>query len=393
MANKGKYYFNSILEQIMLICTTGSVLQTVLLEMGLTPETTNQFMSVQSAVQVLAILVFSSWSDRVKKPIEGYGLNCFAFFPFLIFLFLYCRSWSGSPQLFVVLFLTAIIYSAGTGVSNVLSYKMPYKIMDMAEYNKVSATTGVLTGITALALSCGLTWLQGKFAFFSVMQSAFAIAALALLIRIFAISTLKPTHTLSEKKGESAQYHLFRYKPFTDFIIPNLIRGLSCGLIGMAVSVGYYTGHLDSHSAMLLTAITSLVTVLGCGIYAVIAGKISDRLILLAASVGVFLFMPLITAFSSTVNFLVFYGLAWFMVVFINYAVPVAVTRIADYNIMGRYSAGRMLLHTGGAMLAGFLCVPLFRLIGVQPTMFAFAGMQLASGICYYIYMKKNNIR
>ena len=393
MGNKGKYYFNSILEQFMLVFATGSVLQTVLLEMGLTPETTNQFTAVQSAVQILAILAFSMWSDRVKKPIKGYGANCFAFFPFLIFLFLCCRSWTGSSLLFALLFLTSIIYSKGTGVSNVLSYKMPYEIMDMAEYNKVSATTGVLTGITALALSCGLTWLQGKFSFLDLMQSAFAIAVFTLLVRIFVIFSLKPTHTTSEKKDKSTQCQLFKYKPFTYFIIPNLIRGLSCGLIGMAVSIGYYSGHLDSYSAMLLMVITSVVTILGCGIYAVIAGKIPERSILLAASVGVFCFMPLITAYSSTISFLTFYGLAWFMVVFINYAVPVAVTKIADYGTMGRYSAGRMLLHTAGAMLAGFLCVPLFRLIGVQPTMFIFAGMQLASGICYYIYMKKNNIR
>ena len=101
----------------------------------------------------------------------------------------------------------------------------------------------------------------------------------------------------------------------------------------------------------------------------------------------------MVTIFDSTVAFLAFYGIAWFMVVFINYAVPVAVTKIADYDTMGRYSAGRMLINNAGNMLAGFLCVPLFQLIGVQLTMFIFAGLQLVSGSCYYIYMKKNNIR
>ena len=52
-----------------------------------------------------------------------------------------------------------------------------------------------------------------------------------------------------------------------------------------------------------------------------------------------------------------------------------------------------VLINNAGNMLAGFLCVPLFRLMGVQLTMFLFAGLQLISGICYYIYMKKNNIR
>ncbi len=393
MGNKWKYYLSAILEQGMLAFAGGAVLQTVLLEMGLTSETTNQFTAVQTGVQVGAILIFSLWSDRVRNLIKSTGLCCLLFLPFLVFLYASCYTVGRWNVFMFLLFATAFIYNVAYGISGILGLKMPYQIMDMHDYNKVSALTGVVVGVSALVLSACLTWLQSSFNFIPLMRVAFAFAILTTVIRIFVTVSMKPTHNLTISKGPVRKFRLLKYKPFSFFIIPNLLRGLCGGLIGMAVSIGYYTGQLNSQSATLLAVITSLVTILGCGIYALLAGRVSERCILLISSIGVFVFMPLITFFSSSAAFLAFYGIAWFMVVFINYAVPVAVTKIADYDTMGRYSAGRMLLNNAGNMLSGFLCIPMFRLVGVQSTMFIFAGMQLISGICYYIYMKKNNIR
>ena len=75
MSNIAKYYISSVLEQIMLVFVSGAVLQTVLLEMGLSPEMTNQFTSIQTGVQVVAITIFSIWSDRVRDLIKTYGLS------------------------------------------------------------------------------------------------------------------------------------------------------------------------------------------------------------------------------------------------------------------------------------------------------------------------------
>ena len=393
MGNKAKYYISCVLDQFALVFASGAVLQTVLLEMGLSPEATNQFTGIQTGVQVAAITIFSIWSDRVRNLIRSYGLSCLLFLPLLVFLFLACSGAIGGHVFLILLYFSAIIYNIAYGVASIVGLKMPYQIFDMKEYGRVSGITGVVVGIAALILSGALTWLQTSFPYLLIIQVGMGAAIIVTLIRTYMLCSLKPIHRFEIKKGPVRKFNFFKYKPFSFFIIPNLLRGLSGGLLVMAVSIGYYTGHLDSQSASILAVITSLVTILGCGIYALMAGRITERVILLASSIGVFLFMPLVTLFDSTAAFLVFYGFAWFMVVFINYAVPVAVTKIADYDSMGRYSAGRMLINNAGNMLAGFLCVPMFRLIGVQPTMFLFAGLQLISGICYYIYMKKNNIR
>lgn len=393
MSNKAKFYISSILEQIMLVFASGAVLQTALLEMGLSPETTNQFTGIQTGVQVAAITIFSIWSDRVRNLIRNYGLSCLLFLPLLVFLFLACSDVISDHLFLAFLYLTAIIYNIAYGTAGIIGLKMPYQIFDMKDYGRVSGITGVVMGVTAMLLSGALTWLQTAFPYLRIIQVAMGVSIIVTLIRTLMLCSLKPVHSFEIKKGPVKKFNFFKYKPFSFFIMPNLLRGLSGGLLSVSVSIGYYTGQLNSQSASILAVITSLVTILGCGIYALIAGRITERMILLVSSIGVFLVMPLVTLFDSTAAFLAFYGIAWFMVVFINYAVPVAVTKIADYDTMGRYSAGRMLLNNAGHMLAGFLCVPMFRFAGVQFTMFLFAGLQLISGICYYIYMKKNNIR
>jgi hypothetical protein len=64
------------------------------------------------------------------------------------------------------------------------------------------------------------------------------------------------------------------------------------------------------------------------------------------------------------------------------------VTKIADYDIIGQYSAGRMLLNTLGTSIAGFVCIWLFDRIGVVATMAMSGGLQLFSGVGYYVYLK-----
>ena len=106
MSNKAKYYISSVLEQIMLVFVSGAVLQTVLLEMGLSPEMTNQFTSIQTGVQVVAITIFSIWSDRVRDLIKTYGLSSLLYLPLMLFLFLfYQQMLSLILRQFVVIFL------------------------------------------------------------------------------------------------------------------------------------------------------------------------------------------------------------------------------------------------------------------------------------------------
>lgn len=395
MGNKIRFYFTNVLWNLVFMVSGGAVLQTVLLEIGFGEEITNHFFAIMQIVQIGTILLFSFWSDRVKNVIKAYGLCHAGVIPLLAFLLILCAGRSQyNGTLYVLLLGVGTFFNIFYGVSTVIALKLPYLIMDMHDYARVSAFTGLLGGLVALGYSFLLSFLQFRFDFFRLMSGVYTLTFLLLIGCMVATLTLKKTHHIeTNKRGTAKQINFLTYKPFSSLIIPNVIRGFSSGILGMAVTVGYYVGSLNSQSASVLVVLGNLVTIFGCAVYSLIAGKVNERTIIFVSAAGVCIFMPMMTVFSTTATFLVFYSIACFFRVFVDYGIPVAVTRIANYENMGQYSAGRMLLNSLGTMLSGFLCVPMFRLLGVNTTMVISAVMQLITGIAYYTYMKKNNIR
>ena len=225
------------------------------------------------------------------------------------------------------------------------------------------------------------------------MQVIYWISLALLPIYIFLLHSYKENQPISSATtAKPEKFHFLTDKTFSVLIIPNLIRGFNLGIINMAVTIGYYAGYLDSQSASILVVISNLVVIGANAVYAWLAGKYSDKYTILISSIAVFIFMPMMFLLKTTTGYLLFYGISFFLVTIIGNAVPVAVTRIADFRTMGQYTAGRMVLNTLGSTLAGFACIPMFRLMGVLPSIIIAAAFQLLSGLAYYFYMQKNNI-
>lgn len=390
MSNKLKYYIATPLYALFFMFTSGAVLQTFLLEKGFSEENTNIYFSLIQILQIMTIMLFSAKADKIKRIVKATVKFHLLELPFIVFLAAFCFS-ASKPDIFIfiALALTTVLFNIGIGIHNVLSYKLPYKILDMKYYGVTLSVSGMLSGTLSFVFSVILSFLQNSFDYLSSMKLIFiaAIVIFSAYLRVTAsykendeekIATTRPTE----------KFNFLKFKPFSKLIAANILRGFCAGIIGMAVSIGYYNKCLDSSSAAVLVVITNVATILGCVFYSLISGKVRERNIILISSIAVFIFMPLMLINKDPLTFLIFYGIAYFFIILINYAVPVAVSRIASYEIAGQYNAGRMLLNTLGISIAGFFCIPLFRFIGVMPTMILSAGTQLISGIAYYFTLK-----
>lgn len=388
MNNSVKYYLHVVFGGIYNMVLTGSLLQTFMLENGYSEESTNIFFSVMNIIQVLSILALTGMASRVKKTrIWMRNLYLLAI-PFAITLALMCFIPIRGNAVTAVLYLFGMLFNVFTGVHGVLSYKLPYTIMDMKDYGKLMALSGSISGAICFGLSTLLSFCLGTFEYMSVMKISYIISVIIIIASMLVMSSFRE-NGLSEKTTSSAEKtNILKYKPFTYLIIPNLTRGFCLGMVTMAVTIGYYHKCIDSFSASVIVVITNAMTILGCLVYSKISGVIKDRRILLFSSIAVFIFMPLMVLRGKTIDYLVFYTIVYFFITIINYAVPVTVTKIADYDIIGQYSAGRMLLNTLGTSIAGLVCVWLFERIGVLVTITLSGGLQLLSGVGYYVYLK-----
>ncbi len=391
--NFKKYYLHGIFNGLINLLFVGSMIQTVLLESGYSENTVNIYTSIMQIIQILCIIIFSKKADKILNIKGTYAKSYLLQIPIIIFIVLFCF-FKENNTLFIMFVIASLGFNIALGIHNILSYKMPYKIMPMSLYGKAASLSGMFGGVVCLSFSFILLFLQKKFSFLSVMSITYIISFILPLLCCKTISSFEEknfdgNHTDSKS---SNKLNYFKYKPFSLLILPNLARGFCLGIITMAVTIGYYTKLLDTTSASYLIIITNAINISSPLVYSYISGKIDERKILLLSSIAVFIFMPLMLLGNRTTMFLLFYGIAFFFINMISYAVPVAVVKIADYNIMGQYTAGRMLLNTLGTSLAGFACIPMFKLFGPLISIIASAALQLFSGFSYYLYMKKNSI-
>ena len=394
MSNLIKFYLATIFWTTVNMFTSGTVVQTFMMENGFSEQLTNTIFSCGQIITLTVMLLTSPVIDKIHNVIKANMSTYLLYIPFILVLCAICFYGSIPLFLVVLLCLTVAGYSVGSGLHCSLSYKVPYAIMDIRNYGRVTSVSGILTGIMGLLLSLLLTWMQNTLGYRTAMTTIYLICLPLIIVVVLVSASMKalPNAPMPIKK-EAKSFNYLRFKPFTSLIAANFLRGFGTGILNVVVTIGYYCGCIDSNSATILVIISNLTTFLGCGLYSITTGKLSDKRIILISALFISLSVPFMLVGNNTLVFLITYAIATTFWTVINYAIPVAVVQIADYSIMGQYSAGRMLLHIAGSSLAGVAAIPMIKFLGPLPTMLLTAGTFLFCGISYYVYMKKNKLR
>jgi len=387
-SNYIKYYLQQIFYNCVVILINGSVIQTFLMEYGVSGERVAMYVSVLQIVQVAVMLGVSGVVENLKNIIKASAWLTFAkVILVLALLFFSVMNSINVNVAFYTIFAVSILTHMCFGVTNVLAYKLPYHIIDIHDYGKVTSISGIMIGICGSLFSALIMHCTKYYDYFRVMALIYSAGAVMMLISLLLGLSFKPM-PVNEKTDEKEKVNIFKYKPFVALSVPNILRGFCSGIFGVAAVVGYHYKILDSTSANALAVLLQISTVIGCFVYSLFSRKNKEGLIILLASIGTAICMPLMLFGYSGKVFLIVYLIGNFILNFINYAVPVAVTKIVEYRYMGQYSAWRMLFHTFGTAIGGASVTFMLNTFGGVPTMIIGGGCQLISGISYYAYMK-----
>ena len=388
MNNETKLHIQWILYSLIVFILNGTLLQTFLLENGLDEQAVTFSLSVLQIVQMLTIFLFSGIVDKMKRIKK---LSAFSFLlcvPINIyFICLAFNPGTDTPILFLVL---GTAFNVFLGLYNVITYKLPHCVIEIERYGIFTAYSNLFCCVISLFASLGIVVLQSFITYFAVMRLIYIISLVFTAMALIITLSMKENQPTVIEEAAKQRVNILKYKPFTALIIPNILRGFCFGILGMAPTIGYFTGDINSSSAATLVTVTTISTVVGSLVYTALATRVKEKHILVFSSILIFIFVSLMVVFKNTAAFITLFGLAYFFLHLINTAVPIVVVKIVDYNIIGQYSGWRMLLHTLGVSVSGFVCIPLFNLIGVFPTMVLSGAAQLVSGIAYYLYLTKN---
>ena len=371
---------------------TGSIIQSFMIESGISEQRVATFVSILQVVQAVIMIFCSGLIDNLKNVIKVSALLQLFTFPLFGVLVLFCYFNEVPVDLkYWTIMIVGIAVNMLISMCTILAYKLPFHIMDMKSYGKLIAFSGAAGGLCSMGLSLLMTFTLARWDYFTVMGMIFGVGGILTIVVSLYMLRLKEVGTLPPKNENAPKKNMLLYRPFYILLIPNLMRGIGYGIISLAVMIGYYYDILDSTTSSYLLVISNLASVAGnyfFGLFAKNEGKKEGKL-LLVSTTCMFLLFPFMLVGKNVWIFLGVYCLILFLRLFMDNAIPVMVFRIVDYDTVGQYSAWRMMVHTLGIAIAGFICIPMLELFGGVLTLTLTGAMLLICAIAYYVVEKQ----
>jgi predicted MFS family arabinose efflux permease len=298
------------------------------------------------------------------------------------------RSVLGSPYVITVFIVAAVSYS-GLGVYSVMSYCLPYYVMDMKEYGKVTATCAILSGVVSFAVSLLHTLLVAGMDYMQAMVAFFALAIISIIMTTVTCLLLKEKAP-DLQVGRTAKEEVlavFKNKDTYFLILPNFARGLSVGIMNVITVIAMANSIVNEQTASYINVLMQVAMLGGNLLYIVLYRRLSSRTILILSATLTSVFLPLCLG-GGLEWFLTAFFVAYLMRMIVDTTIPVMITEIIPQNQIGAYTSIRMLIFTGAQAVATMIITPLVGIIGYVGLLIFAGAMQMVCGLAYWLVAK-----
>lgn len=396
MSNNKKYYVILTLYNVGFMFCTGAIMQTFLLQAGFTEKQVYIFNSFIQIVQTVMLGVMTFLSSKIRKVKLVTGLSYLS----LVVLASVFLLGAAAPDILgkkyiIAVFIAAGVAYVGLGIYSVMAYCLPYYIMDMKDYGRVGTLASTIAGLCTFALSFLHTFIVARFNYMQATAWFFVLAIACFVLSTCVCLSLKERDTQTPQKTTSKDELLAVFKNKNTYILllPNFTRGLAAGIMSVITVIAISTRLLNDATSAYVNIITQVSILASSFIYVVVCRKISTKNLLLIATLGICVLLPLCLQFG-TVTFLILLCATFFFRQMSDAAIPILVTEIIPKEQIGAYTSIRMLVFTAAQAVATLIITPITSVIGYTGLLIFAAAMQLLCGAMYYavaLLNKKSN--
>jgi hypothetical protein len=223
------------------------------------------------------------------------------------------------------------------------------------DFGPLQSLSGILSSALSLTLGALVSWLAQRISLPVLMTWACSISACFLLLE--AVLTLQMRSIVEPEKAVAPEpakrtgslLRTFTHPVFYKLALPSLLRGFASGTTTVFAAMAFALGFREAEVTNLLY-LQSAAGLLGCALIGPLSRKMSVRYPVLVGSLR-FLLLPLFFTGSGPV----FLAAATAIILgrtLVDYGVPVLLRSAVPLDIAGPYNAWRMILHTGGSLIA-----------------------------------------
>jgi MFS family permease len=336
-------------------------------------------------VAVMLVLVFLAGKfRRTKRIVSLTGVAMGA----LAALLLIGALFPGFPRDWFILavFVLAAIVNIMIGFYMVLSYCLPYELIDMRDYGRLMATCSMLLGGVSIAVSALYTFVIARFDYRGSMIAFWGAAVILFLLSTVVCLSMRelPDGGYADRKSERGDLvAVFKNKTTYYLLIPNLTRGIATGIMTSITVLAISAHILDDVTASYVNVAMQIALLLGNFLFSVCCRRISNKTVILVSTLGICLSLPF-SFLGGWVVFLIFFLIAYIFRIIIDTAIPVLITNIIPREQIGSYTSIRMLVFVAGQAIAPLLILPLSSAVGNTGVLVFTAAMQFICGAVYW---------
>lgn len=355
--NKIRSITISALKTAALLCASGTLIQTFIESLGFSSQLNYIHTTVLQVANVATIILGSNWADKGNIIKRAAVLNIPMACLFLLYVPFCFQNYeeTGSVAPFIMILAVGVMQMITIGLHTVCDYKLPYFIYRTEDYGTVSAISGVVGSAISLGVSALISILSTKIAYTKLMVFAFILSFIFVLIAAGLMMCQKSIINMEEvqltkKDAKSVPLtDVFFHPAFFRLFVANLLRGFASGALGVLAIAAFDLGFDETVTA----ALVSVQSVAGFAagiVFGTLSVYINPRVLVFCGSLS-YLLLPLMLS-DNKVLFLSVAGVVIFGRTIIDYAVPTALFRVVPVEIAGPYNAWRMVLQSGGTLIA-----------------------------------------
>ena len=390
MSNVKKYCIYTTIYNVGFTFCTGAIMQTFLIQVGFSAEQVYLLNSVMQVMQVAMMLVLTFLSGKIKRvktvtSISNLSLSLLT----VVFLM-----GAINPELIkrgyvIVVFIVSGISYVGVGLYTILSYCLPYYIIDMKDYGKMTGISTAIAGGASFLMSLVYSLLLSKFSYMKTTAAFFVIAIVCFITTsiVCASMRVKSVEMNKEDREKTDVVAVFKNKNTYVLLIPNFVRGLSIGIFSVIATIAISNSILNETTSSYVNVILQIATFAANVFFAFAYKKFSTKNLLLLATLGVCVSFPF-SLELGVIGFFCCFTIASFFRFVMDTAIPVIITEIIPEEQIGPYTSIRMLIFTGAQAVATLLITPLETAIGYTGVLIFATVMLFICGITYYAVAK-----
>ena len=241
-SNKTLYFIYNILYTTGFMFCSGTILQTFMLNVGMTDAEVSAYNAVIQIVQTGVIFAMAFLADKIRRVLKVYASIILSVSIIAVALVFCVFVRSDIDAVKWIIFGSSIVTYFMIGVRNGVDYRIYYDIFNLRDMGSIMGAAIAISGLVSFGISVLYSFMVTKLDYYDVMTMFFIMSAVMLVLSSAAcFSYKKVINTPVAEKKKGLELSAFKNKTTIFLAIPSFLRGLASGIIQQGKKDGIWT--------------------------------------------------------------------------------------------------------------------------------------------------------